>query len=204
MYYEPGLYRFRITQQGFGEAKSSGNPQFLLRGEPLAQVAYDQDGNEEEYPCDRQYERTIALTITPNTVDRVIANLVKLGWPGRKFSDLLPESANSFSFVGIEFIAECKHEASNKGDGKMFEKWDFPFEQKASEPIKSVTSVAKKLDNLFGDKLKRVAAEKAARTPQPGANYKATPPGPPTSERQTVPDDVPEFGSPEDDTDIPF
>ena len=83
MYYQPGLYYFRVTAQGFGEAKTSGNPQFILQGEPTSQVSYDEEGNQEQYPCERSYSREIRLTITPNTVDRVIANLVKIGWPGR-------------------------------------------------------------------------------------------------------------------------
>jgi hypothetical protein len=193
MYYQPGLYYFRITAQGFGEAKKSGNPQFILQGEPTSQVTYDDDGNMEQSQCERSYTREIRLTITPNTVDRVIANLVKIGWPGRKFSDLMPDTANSFSFVDVEFIAECTHEPSITGDGKIYEKWDFPYVQKAAEPIKSVNSVAKKLDNLFGDKLKKLAP-----------NAAKAPPKAPTQKQTVPPDDAPDFGPPPEGDEIPF
>lgn len=151
-YYQPGLHKFRVANQGFGHAQNEkSTPYFFLEGTPVAQII---DG--EECSLDVQYQRQIVWYITDNTVDFVTRDLMKLGWDGVKWSDM--DVTGPCQFAGQEIEATCKHEASQKDPSKLYERWSLPFEQ---TPTESDSSVAKKLDNLFGRKMKSKAAKAA-------------------------------------------
>lgn len=150
--YEQGKYKFKITAQGFTQAKS-GNPQFFLTGKVTGQI--NPRNATEIYDCDN-YERTIKVTITDNTIDRILSDLRNIGFTGSRFSELDPSNPKCHSFVGTEIDAECRHKPGRDDKSKLFEDWDFPYSRAPREAIASDKSVASKLDALFGKKLSEV------------------------------------------------
>lgn len=145
-HYEKGSYSFKISNQGFSTS-SQGNPQFFLQGMPVGR--YLDDGNVET--IDDGYPRTITMTLTDKTVDRIIGDLQKLGWQGRKFSELDPDNPKVHSFVGQEIQVDCKHEPGFNDASTLFEKWELPYEGGA--PRESDSSIGKKLDALYAKRL---------------------------------------------------
>lgn len=160
MGYEAGKYKFAITSQGFTQAKTSSNPQFFLVGKVTGQI--NPDDSNEIWDCE-SYERTIKLTITDKTIDRVLSDLRKIGFAGSRFTELDPENPKCHSFVGQEIDVQCTLEAGQTNKDKLYERWELPYEAKPREAIKSEKTVASKLDALFGKKLS--AANGGAKRP---------------------------------------
>lgn len=183
--YEQGKYKFQVIAQGFTKAQS-GNPQFFLTGKPTGLV--NPDKPDEIFECD-DYERTLKVTITDKTIDRILGDLRKIGFTGAKFSELDPSNPKCHSFVGEEIDVQCTHEPGRDNPGKLFEKWEFPYERKAQEPIASEKGIATKLDALFGKKLSAVNG---------GAKRQ------PASRKPAEPVSVGDPGQGPPDDDIPF
>ncbi len=169
-YYEQGKYRFSITNQGFGESGAKKTPYFFLQGEPVA-LQFD-DGTED--PVLKSFQRTIKIYITENTIDRALEDLGKLGFEGKRLAQLDPSTNGFHNFAGAEIIAECSHQAGlgDKSD-QLFEQWQLPFEG-AGKPQESDSSVAKKLDSLFGKKV-TARAKSVTKAPQPAVAGSASP-----------------------------
>jgi hypothetical protein len=157
--FQPGLYSVRVTGQGFSKALT-GTDQFFLQVEP---EMFHNGGSDE--PCDN-YSRTIRWNITTKTVDRVRADLERIGFTGDKWTLLDPSTPNGFSFVGQVIHAECKHEPGFKDPSTMKETWELPYEGGA-KIVESDSSVAKKLDTLFGKKFAKPAAKAASKAAAP-------------------------------------
>jgi hypothetical protein len=112
-YYEPGLYKCRIIEQGFNEA-STGTPQFWLRFQVLGRIEPFNDSLE-------KYSRTIYFAVTQRTADRVMQDLHTLGFKGDQFDGIDPRIEGSHSFVNSEVELICSHEDGK--DGTPREKW---------------------------------------------------------------------------------
>lgn len=150
-HYQQGLYRCEIVDQGLSQS-STQKPQIWLRILPK-EFLDDPDLQLQNY------ERTVYWTITEKTVDFVTEKLTTLGFTGDSFRQLDLNHQNPESFVGQLEDFYCKHETYN---GEEREKWDLSrgdFEQKPLEE-----SEARKLDALFGRKLKDATKGKKKAT----------------------------------------
>jgi hypothetical protein len=143
-YYEKGVYTVECIGTGTGTVASSGNPQILLRVMVLS--ICDQSQPDTEYDVE-QNERTLFLTVTEKTQDRILKNLRDAGWRDASFDKL-------DTLVGARFHVECQHEVRQK-TGQLGEKWDFP--RGDLPPLINDQNVTKKLNALFGAKLKATA-----------------------------------------------
>lgn len=162
--FEKGRYRAKIVGQGFGETKPSTpgkdpNPKFFWRIIPIGMYSIDKPGGELA-ECN-QWERMIERVITENTVDYFVQDLEKLGCSIRSFEQLDPENEGHYSFVDLEVDVFCNHKTSN--DGKTFEEWRFSFggggKSREVEPLDKKS--LRKLDALFGQKLKAAIGKPA-------------------------------------------
>lgn len=148
MQHAQGRYRVRVVSQSFSESKS-GKPQFVLRVVPIGRYNFERPGGALDTCHDE--ERGIYMTITDKSIDYVVDKLAALGFDGRSFSELDPETPNHVSFVGKEIDAVCKHE---EYQGKVGEKWDVSLASTAPGATLDSAGV-RKLDALYGSKLKR-------------------------------------------------
>mgnify|MGYP001173740613 FL=1 len=133
--FEQGIYEnCLVTGQGFLSSKTKGTPGFYLRIQPYT------DGP----------ERDITWWLTDKTVEYVVRDLRKLGFNGRSFGELNPESGTHHSFVGDFITAECQYEKGE--DGKDYERWQLPYEGREIKPLER--SEQRRLNNLFDKFLK--------------------------------------------------
>lgn len=186
IHYERGIYQCQVMEHGWQQAKS-GKDMLVFQVRPDYRILTDDAGNEEleqVYDDPRGPERTLRIVIDPtneNMMDFALKKLRACGFEGTSFADL--------NLVGRDIRAICEEGEYN---GRPKEDWDFylPFRQSEIKPLDSAMS--RKLDALFGRKLKETAAEKPK--PQPAA-----PSQPPTNGEpaETVPPNVP-------DDEVPF
>ena len=137
-HYQPGMFKCKVVEQGFAESKVKATPYFWIRFVPVATP----DG-----PCTEQYEREIEMYLTEKTVDRQIDRLRSMGWQGNEFKDLEP---GGFTLKGVTVKLVCRHE---QVDSAVYERWDFPAPEGSGGREEHNTSVARKLDALFRNKL---------------------------------------------------
>ena len=162
-YFEQGRYRGRINAQGFTEA-STGNPQFFITFDVLG--VYDPASPEGPRPT-KQGTRTIFRAITDATIDYLLEDLKSLGYDKQSFAFLDPGQHEHHSFVGQEIDAICTHKEHN---GAMNEKWSLS-RGGGQLNVKPVDSTAiRRLDALFGAKLKANASSSKKPAPQPVAS----------------------------------
>ena len=161
-FYEPGYYACTVTQQAWGKSKND-HPQLIFKHKPEYLVnAFIGDDGEVQQTRKRtaqQYERTIYLTFPAHSEQAMDFALMKLRHAGFEGDDL-----RELNFAGQEILVECKHAPSNKEPGQLFESWELPLPPRESEPMDSDDSVARKLNTLFGRKLK------AGAKSEPSAN----------------------------------
>lgn len=148
-FYEPGKYRVLVLEQAWDKAQS-GADQLVLKFRVNAKIEDDGSGETYEAVLSHNYERRIFLTFTENSIDYIVKKLRYAGFTGSSFEEL--------SLAGAELVAECKHEAR---DNQQREKWDLPWAM-ASAPLKSDSSIARKVNTLFGRALKSGASAGAA------------------------------------------
>ena len=152
-YFEAGKYLVEITAQGFDESKEKKTPFFWLTFVPLGMIN-PEDPNGPLIPCN-EYEREIRLWLTERAAPYTITRLRSLGWTGESFAELEP--GGDYSFVGKTVRLRCSHR--HDGD-KTYDHWEFP-------PVGSDNhhshGVAKKLDQLFGNELKKTSGKVTRR-----------------------------------------
>jgi uncharacterized protein (TIGR02996 family) len=166
-YTNGGLYSGKIVKWGLAESSKKKTPQAFF----TVLIENEVDAQGETFDCP-SYERTIYRAITDNTVDRLIDDIARLGVELSSFSQLDPDSPNAVTFEGREVQIKCKHETY---EGKTNERFDFNFG--GGGPAQMEATGVKKLDQLFGPRLKKAAAEK----PRPATR---TPPAQKTTEQQ--------------------
>lgn len=113
--FQPGRYVGTIVKSQLTEAKS-GTAQVAFTVMPKAIII-----NGQSQPCP-QFERTVFMAVTENTIDFVARDLVKLGYPHDSFDQLDPSHPQAHSFAGREVSLSCAHETYQ---GKTREKWSF-------------------------------------------------------------------------------
>lgn len=182
-HYQAGKYRCQITEQGFGESKNKKTPFLGLKVRPTG--FYDVT-NGDLVPCS-DFERTVMLYLTDNTIDQAMKNIRSLGFTGDSFRALDPEMPGHISLIGVETDFQCKHEPY---DGGIGEKWEFPLSE--GRPLEKVSGLSKKLDALFGKQIK------SSGTPKPATARPAASGGVPVGAGMTTENGIP----PADD--IPF
>jgi len=150
-YYAQGPYRAEVIDQGLSQS-STGNPQIFLRIQILESLDINPITVE-------QYERTIYWTLTEKTIEFTLDKLVQLGFKGASFRQLDPLHQGHHSFIGQQIEVYCKIELYQ---GKEREKWDLSFSGGGPEPLDEAE--ARKLDAMFGRKLKEKCGAAAAST----------------------------------------
>ena len=197
-FYEPGFYLCNVDSHAFQESKN-GNPMIVFKVTPEARLysAFDAAGEptESQTPLAKSYQRTSRLTIltdSEQSMDFALMKLREAGFEGNRFADL--------DLVNCRVRMECTHEPG-KGEyaGSTFERWEFPLPPRESVPLESDDKIAKRLDNLFGKKLKASASDKPKATAKPAPEEK-----PDTSGDNLKPNDPSKLGTPIEDDDIPF
>ena len=148
-YTEGGLYKGKIVKWGLAESKAKKTPQIFYT--ILIESETDDKGAEYECPSN---ERTVYRALTESTVDWVLEELAKLGFSGTSFAQLDPAHAQAHDFTGTEVVVKCKHEEYN---GKTQER--FEFQLGGGGPAQMEQSATKKLDSMFGAKLKAIGKE---------------------------------------------
>lgn len=159
-HYARGAYKAEIIDHGLSEA-STGNPQIWLQCRILEFL-------DDPQLAIQHYDRTIYWTITDKTIDFVIEKLEHLGFSDTSFRQLDRSVEGHHSFVGQEVELFCKVETR---DGKEVEKWDLSRPQGTRNIERLDDASARKLDALFGKKLKerfkKTPAQKQPEKPQP-------------------------------------
>lgn len=150
--FEAGSYMGRITKWGLSAAKT-GTPQFFATFVPLGRIDPAKPSDTENLIACPDWERTVFRAITENTIDFVARDLAALGYTRDTFDQLDPEHADAHSFADMEIRVVCKHESYQ---GKEKERWDFAFGD-GFTPKAMESGGMKKLNALFGKKLKQVA-----------------------------------------------
>lgn len=175
LHYSEGSYSCVVKQQGIEQSKS-GKDMIVLVFRPEAVVCKDDEGNEVlDGSIMADCDRTARLVIDPANEKGMEFNMKKLrhaGFTGESFADL--------DLVGSHVIFKCEHGEYN---GKPVEQWELPLPDLGAREVKPLDSKsARRLDTLFGKKLKDGAA-KPKSDPAP---------------KQTVPEGE------DDDKDCPF
>lgn len=160
-FYAPGLYLCRVTEHGF-ETSKNGNPMIVFRMLPeyvIRTVAgFDGELKEESTPTDQQWSRTSRLVIVPdnqNSIDFAMAKLRYAGFDGERFEELNLDGAV------VRFL--CEHKPF---EGRLYENWSLPLPPRDNAPLATDGDTVKKLNALFGRKLKDKTAS-AASLPEP-------------------------------------
>jgi uncharacterized protein (TIGR02996 family) len=143
------LYKGTIVKWGLSESKAKKTPQVFF----TVSIKCETDDKGGEFDCP-SYERTVWRALTDNTVDYVVEELGKLGFTGSSFAQLDPDHPQAHDFLDQVVTVKCKHETY---EGKINEK--FEFHLGGTGPKKMESGAAKKLDSLFGGKLKAVSSE---------------------------------------------
>lgn len=162
MIYPEGIYHFDIAEQLQDVTKKAPpRPMLVFKGDPVSRIVTEADGTEFEEAIDRDpaYDRTIRVIIDEadsQSLDYAIKKLRAAGFTG--------DSIGQLNLVGQRVRVRCKH--TNGENGKVFDNFDFdlPFTSTA-KPLD--TGMTRKLDALFGKRLKEGAAPKPAATQQP-------------------------------------
>lgn len=161
-FYAEGAYMGDVTDVAVGESKN-GHPMVTLKFLPVSSVSsyLDDDGQivASLTPTLKQYERTTRVVIKEDDERSLEFALLKLrtaGWQGESFREIDTLRGESINLT-------CHHEeGTGQYAGKVFERWELPLPPRESEPLESDTSVARKLDALFGRKLKTEAPKAGA------------------------------------------
>jgi hypothetical protein len=165
-HYQIGNYIGEIVAQGLSKART-GNSQFVVRVKVLGVTG--QNGAFLTDPF--QYERTIFMTITPNTIDRIADTLEMLGYNRQGFGPLDPSHPQHVSFIGKQVDLYCNHE--NDQNGNLREKWGISTGSggKALDLTPLNQKELRELDALFGRNIRSapstsVASPVTGRAPQ--------------------------------------
>lgn len=158
-HYQAGNYVGEIIQQGLSKAKT-GNNQIVLRVKVLGTP--DGEGSYARDPF--QYDRTIFLTITPNTIEFIADTLEQLEYNRQGFGPIDPSHPQHRSFVGKHVDLYCTHE--NDQSGNLREKWRISRNAlgKGVELTPLNNKELRELDALFGRNLRSSASATATVT----------------------------------------
>jgi hypothetical protein len=152
-YYAPGAYIGEVIAQGLTKNENTNNTQFVLRVKILGKP--DASDPESMEPVTYQYERTMWMSITEKTAERVVTDLRKIGYQANSFGPLDPSHAQHESFIGNQVDLYCKHEADQHG--QLREKWMISRQGGGMKIAPLEAKDVRALDMLFGKALKNAA-----------------------------------------------
>jgi hypothetical protein len=159
MAYENGMYRCRVTGQGFFKLDNEKKTEYFgLAMVPIGRYAPGSGEGGELLQCD-DWPRTVRLWLTAKAIDITGEQLLELGWDGQRFVDLDPATDGFHDFSGKEVTLTCSQE--QVGD-KVYDNFSFPRRSKPTgNGPESDSDIAVKLDRLMGNKSKPKATTKA-------------------------------------------
>lgn len=171
-FYAKGWYRVDVTDIGMQKSKN-GNPMIVTKFVPLAELIsrLDEAGERitDEIPVSNGYTRTSWLTIVEDneqSLDFALMKLRNAGWQGTSMRELE-------QLRGQQIVMACDHQPGrDKYAGTMQEKWDWPLPERESTPVENDSDVVRKVDALFGRKLKTGVEKKSPSTPMAPENGK--------------------------------
>lgn len=169
MHYQPGGYFATVVDQAWQDTRN-GDPMLVLRVKPTSEIGIDESGGECRYALQVvDYERTVRIPFVQSSAKSMEMGLQKLrfgcGWDGGDFNEL--------DLQGSEIRVRC---AQGEYQGQPKEDWDIQLPAYSSEPLKSTSSDApRKLNALFGRKLKEEAPEDVGPPPPPVEAYESGP-----------------------------
>lgn len=170
IYYPPGRYRGRVVGQAMTMTKKE-EPQFVLTFDLVG--LYD-PSQPEALAAVNPGQRSVFRVINQNTIDYMIQDLQYLGFDKASFGLLDPSVDGHHSFIGREIDALCSHE---EYEGAQREKWQLSRGGGGMNLKPADNTAMRKLDALFGAKLKANAAPtKKSAASQQNANAKAEQP----------------------------
>lgn len=146
MLIETGKYRGRITDYGVTQSLAGQKlPTVFVTFELVGR--YDPETGEVE-PCSPE-SRTYFKSISPRTIDWLLADLKTIGFdkPGLEYLD--PEAPDAADLFGREIDIVCQHETY---DGRDRERWSI-HRERTREKINR-QSLAR-LDAQFSEKIRR-------------------------------------------------
>lgn len=154
-YYRPGQYWGRITHQKLGQSKAKATPQLIVSFVVLGQID-PANPKGDLLQVMQQYERSLFMSVTDNTIEWVMRDLQRLGFVGDSFALFDEGTPNFCRLIDSDHAFYCQHEAGQ--DGQLREKWGLARENTGPTVTPLGNAEARKLDSLFGKQLKRLAA----------------------------------------------
>ena len=156
LYYDVGLYLGSVTAQAMSETKN-GNPQFVLTFNVIGKL--DQSQPDSVIRCNPG-QRSVFMVFTEKTMDFALENLKAIGFNKSSFSFLDPNRQGYHDFIGQQIEFWCAHK---EYEGNLNEKWSISnggggLNLKPVEP-----AAIRKLDALYGAKLKAGAAPEPSK-----------------------------------------
>lgn len=156
-FYGQGLYFVTAVDQAWTESKNH-NDMLVLKvrvdGEAILRTGADGEPVYDLGHVARNYDRTIRVTLTADSIEMAMKKLRYAGFTGSSFDEL--------NLVGKQFIAVSKEPQSK--DGKTYEQWDLalPPLSGGGPPLESKPGVTRKLNALFARQLKEGAGSASA------------------------------------------
>jgi len=152
MAYDNGMYRCRVTGQGFFKIDNAKKTEYFgLTVVPIGRYAAGAGEDGELFQCD-DWPRTVRLWLTAKAIDITGEQLLELGWDGQRFVDLDPSTDGFHDFSGKEVTLSCSQE--QVGD-KVYDTFTFPRRANTTgKGPESDSDIAVKLDRLMGNKSK--------------------------------------------------
>lgn len=182
-FYERGLYRGRIVDQGLTKA-STGTVQIALKIQVMECL-------QPQHELEQQYERSIFMPITEKTMEYLVPKLEALGYTRDSIKYLNLNESNCHDLRGTEADFFCKHESGQ--DGQLREKWDVATGG-GSKPLDLKPPDARELRNLdmlFGRARKAAAVPVSAPRQRTQTTAAATATAPDFPDTGVSDDDIP-------------
>lgn len=146
MEFSEGRYVATIENHSIGQAKT-GNYQLIINIKIEGKI--DPNNPEGDLLAVTQKQRTMYLTITDNTKERRMQELLSIGYTGTSWAQFDKNaSGDQFaSLIGKSIEVVC---SANVHNGKESERWEFPSTGGGTNEGINTTE-ARKLDTLLGD-----------------------------------------------------
>lgn len=177
VYYNPGKYICRVTQQGFDTTKS-GTPQFVL--------SFTVIGTDTGEPVP-QKNRAYYKVLTEKTMEYFVKDMQSMGVDATSLRMLDPNTPGHIDLVGREVLMFMKYGQDQNGDEK--EEWSPAFARREFTPPPAAE--LSRLDMLFGRAMKSAGVTPKPAGPATPARQPAPPPPQPVAAGNVADDDVP-------------
>ena len=165
-----GLYKARIANWGFNKAKT-GTPQLVFQFDLMAEIDPTLPDAMTQFQ-EPYVQRSLFRALTKDAVEYVVEDLKKLGYDRETFDEFDPAHPNAFPFKGVEFDVKCEHDVWNN---RPVERWAFSWAGGGPAMGALPQDDMRKVNMLFGAKLKGLRAGKPAGVMAPPSQAAAPP-----------------------------